>query len=163
MSPFGANRFEASVRIRRPVDEVFEYYRDLTNLPCFLGDIIAVEPTHSGKFRWTIQGPFGVRMHWTVKLTEERANTLIRYETVGLPGLTTNWEIRFTPTEQEGETEVHEVMTTPLGMLGSFALAMIGKLPAEEMSANLRRLKQVLETGKVTDTNYSVPGKFQQQ
>lgn len=40
------------------------------------------------------------------------------------------------------------------------ALALIGKFPAEEQSANLRRLKEILETGSVTDTSYSVPGKF---
>src|SRR5262249_3386891 len=109
-----------------------------------------------------IQGPFRVRIQWTVKLTEERANALIRYETVGLPWLVTRWEIRFMPAEQGAETEVHEVMTTPFGTLGNIALALIGKSPAGEVSANLRRLKQILETGKVSDTSYAVPGKFPQ-
>jgi hypothetical protein len=51
-------------------------------------------------------------------------------------------------------------MKAPLGRLGRAALALMGKFPAEEVSANLHRLKQVVETGKVTDTSYSVPGKF---
>ncbi len=34
------------------------------------------------------------------------------------------------------------------------------KIPAEEMSSNLHRFKELMETGKVTDTSYSVPGKF---
>jgi uncharacterized membrane protein len=124
---------------------------------------MAVEPLSPGEFRWTIQGPFGLRTHWKVKLTEVRENMLIRYETVGLPGLVTKWEIHFTPTEPGGATEVLEVMTTPLGMFGGIALAVIGKSPAKEVSANLRRLKQILETGKVTDTSYAVPGKFPPQ
>jgi hypothetical protein len=40
------------------------------------------------------------------------------------------------------------------------ALALIGKLPAEEVSANLHWLKQVMETGHVTDTSDAVAGKF---
>jgi len=40
------------------------------------------------------------------------------------------------------------------------ALALIGKFPAEEVRANLHRLKQVMETGNVTDTSYAVRGKF---
>jgi hypothetical protein len=36
----------------------------------------------------------------------------------------------------------------------------MGKPPAGEVSANLRRLKEVMETGTVTDTSYSVAGKF---
>jgi hypothetical protein len=59
-----------------------------------------------------------------------------------------------------GETEVRQVMKAPLGRLGRAALALIGKFPAEEVSANLHRLKQVVETGRVTDTSYSVAGKF---
>jgi hypothetical protein len=43
------------------------------------------------------------------------------------------------------------------------ALALIGKFPAEEVSANLHRLKEVMETGRVTDGSYSVAGKFAQR
>jgi len=38
---------------------------------------------------------------------------------------------------------------------GLAALALIGKFPAEEVSSNLHRLKEVLETGRVTETSYS--------
>jgi hypothetical protein len=38
--------------------------------------------------------------------------------------------------------------------------ALIGKFPAGEVSSNLHRLKELLETGTVTDTSYSVSGKF---
>ena len=44
--------------------------------------------------------------------------------------------------------------------LGRAALALIGKFPAEEVTSNRHRLKEVLETGRVTDTSYSVAGKF---
>src|SRR5262245_57472643 len=37
------------------------------------------------------------------------------------------------------------------------------KFPAEEVSSNLHRLKEVMETGRVTDTSYSVAGKFAQR
>jgi hypothetical protein len=85
---------------------------------------------------------------------------LIRYETIGPPGLRTYWEIHFAPGSQAGETEVREVMKAPLGRWGRVALALIGKFPAEEVSSNLHRLKEVIETGRVTDTSYSVAGKF---
>jgi hypothetical protein len=93
-------------------------------------------------------------------VTEERLNELIRYETVASPGLRTYWEIHFAPGSEAGETEVREVMKAPLGRLGRAALALIGKFPAEEVSANLYRLKELMETGRVTDTGYAVAGKF---
>jgi len=51
-------------------------------------------------------------------------------------------------------------MKVPLGALGRAALALIGKFPAQEVDSNLHRLKQLMETGRVTDTTYSVAGKF---
>jgi hypothetical protein len=59
-----------------------------------------------------------------------------------------------------GQTEVREVMRTPLGPVGRAALALIGKFPLQEMRSNLHRLKEVMETGSVSDTSYSVAGKF---
>jgi len=95
-----------------------------------------------------------------VKVSEERTNELIRYETVTAPALRTYWEVHFAPGPGPGETQVREVMRPPLGKLGRGMLALVRKFPSEEVAANLHRLKQVLETGKVTDTSYSVRGKF---
>ena len=162
-APRQDDTIEASVTIQRPVADVFRFYRDFKNLPSFLGDVVAIEQTGPATSRWTIQGPLGLRARWTIRVTEERANELIRYETVILPGLRTYWEIHFASGAAATETEVREVMTAPLGRLGRAALALIGKFPADEVSANLRRLKEVMETGRVTDTSYSVAGKFAQR
>jgi uncharacterized membrane protein len=158
LPPLDASTIEAGVTIHCAVDKVFRFYRDFQNLP--LGDVIAVAQTGPAASRWTIQGPLGIRAHWTIKVTEERPNELIRYETVAPPGLRTCWEIHFAPGSEAGATDVREVMKAPLGRLGRAALALIGKFPAEEVPANLRRLKELMETGRVTDTSYSVAGKF---
>jgi uncharacterized membrane protein len=157
------NTITSSVVIRRPVEQVFNFYRDFTNLPSFLGDVMKIEQIDAATSRWTIQGPFGIQVHWRVRVTEERPNELIRYDLVGSPRLKTEWQIYFAPGPAKGETEVREVMKAPLGRLGRAALALIGKFPAEEVSANLRRFKELMETGKVTDTSYSVAGKFAQR
>jgi uncharacterized membrane protein len=157
------NTIEARVTIQRAVEDVFRFYRDFRNLPRFLGDVMAVESIGPATSQWTIQGPLGFRTNWTINVTEERANELIRYETVASRGLRTYWEIHFAPGSAADQTEVREVMKPPLGRLGRAALALIGKFPAEEVSSNLHRLKEVMETGRVTDTSYSVPGKFAQR
>lgn len=154
---------EGNVTIQRPVEEVFQFYRDFTNLPRFLGDVMAVEQVGPATFQWTIQGPFGFRVNTTIKVTEMRPNKLIRYETVGVAGLKGSWEVHFAPGSAAGETDVRAVMKIPFGRLARAALALIGKFPAEEQSSNLHRLKEVLETGRVTDTSYAVKGKFDQR
>jgi uncharacterized membrane protein len=157
------NTIEKTVIIERPVQTVYEFYRDFRNLPRFLGDVMNIELIGPATSRWTVQGPLGIRAHWTIQVIEECPNELIRYESVTSPALKTSWNIYFSPGPGAGQTEVREVMKAPFGKFGSLALALIGKFPAEEVSANLHRLKQLLETGKIIDRSYSVKSKFRQQ
>jgi uncharacterized membrane protein len=159
-APHDENAIEASVTIKCSVEKVYAFHRDFTNLPRFLGDVMAVEQIDPATSRWTIQGPFGFKATRTTKVTEERPNATLRYETVTVPALRTSWEVHFSPGSRPGETEVREVMKLPLGRLGRMALAAIGKYPMEEVTSNLHRLKELLETGKVTNTSYAVPIKF---
>lgn len=158
--PSGGNAVDAAVTIRCPVEEVFQFYRDFRNLPRFLGDVITVEQTGRTTSRWTVQGPLGVRVKWTATVTGERTNEFISYETAPLPGLTTTWKVYFSPAPETGTTEVREVMNVPFGRLGRVGLALVGKPPSGEVPANLRRLKEILETGTVTETTHAVAGKF---
>ena len=152
---------DKTVIIARPVPEVYAFYRDFRNLPRFLGDVVKVEITGPTTSRWTMQAPFGIQIRWTTEVVEERPNEFIHYQTSNSPKWRTSWEIHFSSGSEEGQTEVRERMAIPLGKLGRAALGLLGKFPASEVSANLHRLKQVIESGTVTDTSYSVSGKFQ--
>jgi hypothetical protein len=84
------------------MDDEHVIYRPL-DLPGFQasislpGDITPIEPLGRATYRWTIEGPVGVRVKWKVKMTEEDTNELIRYETVTSPGLITQWGNPFRP------------------------------------------------------------------
>jgi uncharacterized membrane protein len=51
-------------------------------------------------------------------------------------------------------------MRLPGGRILRAALALFGKVPAAEVTSNLHRFKELLETGRVTDVTHSVRGKF---
>jgi uncharacterized membrane protein len=155
-----SDQVEARVTISRPVAEVFAFYRDLRNLPQFLGDVLTVDQLDPVTYRWAIQGPLGVKLRSTVRVTQEQTNELLAYETLGVPGLQGSWMVHFGPGPVGGSTEVVERLRVPMGGFGRSALAMVGKPPSEEVASNLHRLKQLLETGVVTDTAHAVPGKF---
>ena len=155
------NEIEARVVIRRSVDRVFGFYRDFTNLPSFLGDVMDVAPIDPITSLWSVQGPLGIQVHWKVRVTGERTDEFISYESVTTPALQTKWEVHFAPLAGTGETEVRELMRVPLGGHGLAGLALVGKFPAREVPANLHRLKELMETGEVSDTSYAVAGKFE--
>src|SRR5947208_2745105 len=79
------NTIDRNVTIERPVESVYEFYRDFRNLPKFLGDVMNIEQTGPAMSRWTIQGPLHIQTRWTIKVTEDRTNESICYETVSSP------------------------------------------------------------------------------
>jgi uncharacterized membrane protein len=133
------------VVIRRPVHEVYGFYRDFANLPRFIGDIAAVAPVADRTYRWVVAGPFGTRIPLRVRITDERVDHLIRYRSCGPPLLRGRWELSFDA--DGGDTRVTERLVVPLGALGPAALALIGKHPDREVAANLTALKRLLEAG----------------
>lgn len=152
-------KIEESITISRSVAEVFAFYRDVRNLPRFLGDVIGVEPIDFRSSRWTVQGPFGMKVRWTSVVTDLMEEAHIFYEaSSGI--FKTEWKIYFSEGRSPEEAVVREVLIQPGGALGQVVLAMFGKHPAAEVHSNLRRLKQLIENGRVADTSNSVPGKF---
>jgi uncharacterized membrane protein len=148
-----------SIVIEQPVEDVFAFYQDFRNLPAFLGDVVQVELTGDRTSRWTIKAPLGLELHWTVTVTDIRPNAFITYRTEPAAA-STLWEISFSPGTAPRTTVVREVMTMPGGRIAEAALAAVGKPPAKEVRANLKRLKELLETGQVTTKDYAVAGKF---
>jgi uncharacterized membrane protein len=152
-------RIEESIVIERSVEDVFAFYRDFRNLPDFLGDVVRIEATGDRASRWTIKAPLGFELHWTVVVTDMRRDAFIAYQTESAAA-PARWEISFSPGAAPGTTVVQEVMSMPGGRIAQAALAAIGKPPVKEVRANLRRLKELLETGHVTTMDYAIAGKF---
>jgi uncharacterized membrane protein len=148
-------RIVETIVIERPVEDVF----DFPNLPDFLGDVVRVEATGDRTSRWTIQAPLGLDLHWTVIVTDMRPNAFIAYQTDSIAA-PTRWEVSFSPSSRPATTLVREVMSMPGGLIAKVALAAVGKPPAKEVRANLKRLKELLETGRVTTMDYAVADKF---
>jgi uncharacterized membrane protein len=152
-----AGTVTGEVVIRRPVHVVYGFYRDFTNLPRVLGDVVAVEQVADLTYRWIVAGPLGTRMPMTITITEQRVDELIRYQTGGLGPLRGRWELAFAvDAGSDNGTRVWEQLAMPLGAIGRAVLALIGKFPEREVAANLIRLKQLLETGDGGDTPSAV-------
>jgi uncharacterized membrane protein len=120
---------------------------------------VRVEATGARTSRWTIQAPLGLELHWTVVVTDIIPNAFIAYRTESATA-PARWEVSFSPGAHPGTTLVREVMSMPGGLIARAALAAVGKPPAKEVRANLKRLKELLETGRVTTMDYAVAGKF---
>lgn len=159
--PFGRTfgTIDECIVIKRPVEHVFSFYDDFRNLPNFLGDVVRIQVLGDFTSRWTVQAPLGLALNWTVIVTDNQPNSRVAYRTVSMAA-SVCWDVTFSPGPQADTTLVREVMSMPGGLIGRAVLGAIGKPPAKELRANLKRLKEFLETGHVSTMDYAITGKF---
>jgi uncharacterized membrane protein len=147
--PRGVHVYETIV-INRPPAELFRFWRDFSNLPRFmehLEDVQVLGPTRSV---WTATAPAGMRVKWEAEVINEIEGELIGWQSTENADVATAGSVRFVPA-RDGATEiiVHLQYEPPAGKLGSLVASMFGEEPSQQIRADLRRLKELLETGDV--------------
>lgn len=149
---------EHSFTINRPVNEVFSFFRNFENLPQFMHHLKSVENTGDRSSHWTVHAPLGLQLEWDVEITDDAENRYLIWQS--LPGavLPNRGAAEFQPaSEYHGGTEVTvAVEYAPRAGRGGAIFARIfgheGREPGMQIREDLRRLKQLLETGEIATT-----------
>jgi uncharacterized membrane protein len=135
------------VTINKPPREVYAFFRRFSQLPLFMDYLESVHETSSTTSRWVAKLPVGT-VAWDARITEDRPGEAIAWQSVEGSRIKTRGRVTFARTPGRDMTEVRVEMQ--LGFLGtrpSTGLAKFFSRP--QIKGDLRRLKQVLETGEV--------------
>jgi uncharacterized membrane protein len=136
-----------SVTINKPPEEVYAFYRRLEQLPAFMDYLESVEVIDQTKSHWVAKLPVG-NVEWDAEIIEDIPGELIAWRTVPGSKLKLAGRVTFTRTPGRNMTEVRCEMK--LGFTGTNPSTLLAKAFAKpQIKGDLRRLKQVLETGEV--------------
>jgi uncharacterized membrane protein len=151
---------EASITVNRPIIEVFAFWHDLANLPRFMTHLQDVTVLGTGRSRWTAKAPAGQTVMWEAEITEDVAEELIVWRSVEGSDIANTGRVRFNPAPGGRGTEVHVHLQyrPPAGRLGSVVAKLFGESPGQQIRDDLRRFKQVMETGEVVRSEGSPEG-----
>jgi uncharacterized membrane protein len=139
-----------TVTVACPVDEVYRFWRNLSNLPRFMSHLEQVEELDRTRSRWTARGPAGTRVTWDAHIINEVTNEVIGWRSVGNATVVSAGSVHFNPSPRGGtEITVHLQYDPPAGKLGAWVAALFGEEPSQQIREDLRRLKAHLETGEV--------------
>jgi uncharacterized membrane protein len=160
MTPEGAIRHRHSIAINRPPEELYNFWKDVQNLPRFMYHLESVQPIDDRHSHWVTKGPAGTRVEWDAETTEDRPNELLAWQTVGGTKVQHSGVVRFEPRPGGRGTIVRvEMEYKPLGGMAGAAFArLFGESPEQQIYDDLRRLKQVIETGEVLRSDGSPEG-----
>jgi uncharacterized membrane protein len=136
-----------SVTINRPPEEVYAFFRQLENLPRFMNWLESVEQ-HGRRSHWVARLPVGGTVRWDAEVVHDVPGERLAWHTVGISLFAHRGNVTFA-TRPGGEgTEVR--VQLELGIPGATPSATLAKLLTKaQIKGDLRRLKQVLETGEV--------------
>lgn len=144
-----------SVTINKPVAEVYAFWRKLENLPRFMDYLESVTERSGGRSHWIAKLPLGGTITWDAEIIDDRPNELIAWRTVEGSLLAHRGEVTFARTPGRDMTEVR--VQLELGILGSAPSPALAKLITKpQIKGDMRRLKQVLETGEVMRSDASI-------
>lgn len=147
-----------TLTVNRSPDEAYRLWRDLEGLPRFMRHLESVHVTGDRTSRWVAKGPAGTRIEWDAELIEDRPGELIAWRSLPDSEVANAGTVRFTPAPGGRGTEVHVDLryAPPAGKAGAMVAKLFGREPAQEIDGDLRRFKQVLETGEVVHSDASI-------
>jgi uncharacterized membrane protein len=160
MTESGAIRVTRSVVVNRSPEELYNFWRDLQNLPKFMYHLQSVQQTGERRSHWVTRGPAGTRVEWDSEITEDRPNELIAWRSVEGADVYNGGSVRFEPKPGGRGTIVKVDMEyyPPGGIAGTAFAMLFNESPEQQIYDDLRRLKQVIETGEVLRSDGSPHG-----
>ena len=67
----GSSIVGRSVTINKPAEELFSYFRDFSNLPHFMENVVSIDVLDNKRSHWVVKAPAGGTVEWDARVTEE--------------------------------------------------------------------------------------------
>ena len=147
-----------AIRLEVPLEFAYGFWRRLENLPRFMEHLQAVRVIDDRRSHWRARAPAGTTVEWDAEIIEDRPNELIVWRSLDGADVPNTGSVRFTPAPGGRGTEVRVELRydPPGGALGALVAKLFGEEPGQQVGGDLRRLKQVMETGEVVHSDASI-------
>jgi uncharacterized membrane protein len=140
-----------SVTIDRSPQELYDFWRDFRNLPLFMENIESVTMIDPVRSHWKVKGPADTSVEWDSILTDDVPGELIAWKSAEGAAVPNTGRIEFRQTTNGRGTIVTATIAydPPATKLGVLIAKMLGREPKIQARRDLRRFKQLMETGEL--------------
>lgn len=140
----------SAVTIQMSARSLYDFWRDLSNLPRVMPYLMRVERIDDLRSHWVARGPAGQTVQWDAAIINDVPGELIGWQSLPGADVASAGSVRFRPLQRGGtEVTVRLQYAPPGGRLGASLAWLLGASPAQQVREALRQLKQTMETGEV--------------
>jgi len=151
---------EKSITIGKSPEELYGFWRAFENLPKFMKHLESVTCTGLDRSHWIATGPAGTKVEWDAEIYNDKPNELIAWRSLEGSDITNAGSVRFQPAGERGTTvKVNLNYNAPGGKVSAFLAKLFGQEPGQLIAEDLRRLKQILETGEIATIEGQTSGR----
>ncbi|WP_068814388.1 SRPBCC family protein [Phormidesmis priestleyi] len=149
-----AIRVEKTVTIDKSAEELYNYWHNFENLPNFMKHVKSVQVLDMRRSHWVANAPLGQTIEWDADIINDQPNQLIAWASEEGAQVDNSGFVRFSPAPSDRGTEVKVVMeyNVPGGMVTAAIAKLFGEEPEQQIGDELRRFKQLMETGEIATT-----------
>ncbi len=142
-----------AVTINRPATELYAYWRDLSNLPSFMDNVVSITP-NGERSHWIVKAPGGKTVEWHARITEEKPNELLAWTSEDGADVANSGRVEFCDAGTRGTVVTATIAyDPPAGVVGKIIAKMFQREPAIQARRDLRRFKQLMETGEIATSS----------
>ena len=154
-------KVEKSVTIDRPPAELYGFWRNFENLPRFMKHLESVKVSGDERSHWVAKGPAGTSVEWDAEVYNEKENEMIAWRSLEGSEVANAGSVHFEPAAGGRGTVVRVVLKydPPAGKLGAAVARLFGESPSQQIDEDLRRFKQLMETGETATTEGQTSGR----
>jgi uncharacterized membrane protein len=154
----GTNKVKKSIIINGTPEELYQFWRELKNLPRIMNQLESVRETSNTRSHWAAKAPAGEVVEWDAEITEDRANERISWRSIEGSDVDNSGSVEFETAPGGRGTIVRVEMeyNPPGGVIGAAVAKLFGTDPGQQAGEALRCFKQVMEVGEVVVSDGTV-------
>jgi uncharacterized membrane protein len=150
IDPKGSSAVAQAVTINRSIAEVYAYFRDFSNLPSFMENVISIEVKDDRLSHWTVKAPAGAKVAWDARITQEEPDRLIAWTSEPGADVPNSGRIEFRDAGARGTVVTATIAYDPPGgIIGKVIAKMFQREPSIQARRDLARFKQLMEAGEI--------------
>jgi len=143
-----------ALTVNRPRNEVYAFWRELSNLPLFMKHLDSVTDLGEDRYTWVANIPgLPVPISWDAEIVKEEEGELLGWNSLPGADIDNAGKVTFADAG-ENATEVRIVITyrAPLGPAGQGIAKLLNPLFSRMIKEELRDFKRYMEAGEMPFT-----------